>query len=154
LYFRQTGAVWFVAGRRLWRSVSTRVAADLDARCYRHSAIQITGDTEKKKTGKPVVHFEIGCRDSAKTQAFYGQLFDWDITQAGPAATINTGAEGINGHITALGHEPFNYVTVYVQVDDLQAYLDKATALGGKTLVKPCPFPPANSPGWPTPMAT
>jgi len=97
--------------------------------------------TEKKKAGKPVVHFEIGCRDSAKTQAFYGQLFDWDITQAGPAATINTGAEGINGHITALGHEPFNYVTVYVQVDDLQAYLDKATALGGKTLVKPVPIP-------------
>jgi len=96
---------------------------------------------EKKKMGKPVVHFEIGCRDTAKTQAFYGQLFDWDITQAGPAANINTGADGINGHITALGHEPHNYVTVYVQVDDLQAYLDKATALGGKTLVKPVPIP-------------
>jgi predicted enzyme related to lactoylglutathione lyase len=39
------------------------------------------------------VHFEIGCRDTAKTQAFYSQLFDWDITQAGPAANINTGAE-------------------------------------------------------------
>src|SRR5689334_9829604 len=61
---------------------------------------------EKKKMGKPVVHFEIGCRDAAKTQAFYSRLFDWDITQAGPAANINTGAEGINGHITALGHEP------------------------------------------------
>jgi predicted enzyme related to lactoylglutathione lyase len=96
---------------------------------------------EKKKMGKPVVHFEIGCRDTAKTQAFYSQLFDWDITQAGPAANINTRAEGINGHITALGHEPHNYVTVYVQVDDLQAYLDKATALGGKTLVKPVPIP-------------
>jgi len=99
-----------------------------------------TGE-EKKKVGKPVVHFEIGCRDAAKTQAFYSRLFDWDITQAGPAANINTGAEGINGHITALGHEPHNYVTVYVQVDDLQAYLDKATALGGKTLVKPVPIP-------------
>ena len=96
---------------------------------------------EKKKMGKPVVHFEIGCRDSAKTQTFYSKLFDWDITQAGPAAVINTGGEGINGHITALGHEPHNYVTVYVQVDDLQAYLDKATALGGKTLVPPVPIP-------------
>jgi predicted enzyme related to lactoylglutathione lyase len=96
---------------------------------------------EKKKMGKPVVHFEIGCRDTSKTQAFYSQLFDWDIAQAGPAANINTGAGGINGHITSLGHEPHNYVTVYVQVDDLQAYLDKATALGGKTLVKPVPIP-------------
>jgi predicted enzyme related to lactoylglutathione lyase len=54
---------------------------------------------------------------------------------------INTGAEGINGHITTLGHEPNNYVTVYVQVDDVKAYLDKATALGGKTLVPPIAIP-------------
>lgn len=51
---------------------------------------------------------------------------------------ISTGSEsGINGHITSLGHEPQHYVTVYVQVDDLQAYLDKAAALGGKTPVPP-----------------
>ena len=95
-----------------------------------------------KKPGNPVVHFEIGGRDSVKTQAFYSKLFDWEITQAGPAATINTrGTGGIDGHITALGHEPYNYVTVYVQVDDIQAYLDKAKALGGKTLVPPVPIP-------------
>ena len=94
-----------------------------------------------KKVGSPVVHFEIGGRDSAKTQAFYGKLFDWEITPNGPAAVINTGGEGINGHITTLGHEPYNYVTIYVQVDDAQAYLDKAKALGGKTLVPPVPIP-------------
>lgn len=94
-----------------------------------------------KKIGKPVVHFEIGCRDSAKTQAFYSKLFDWDITQTGPAAVINTGSEGIGGHITALGHEPNNYVTVYVQVEDAQAYLDKAIALGGKVVVPPVTIP-------------
>jgi uncharacterized protein len=94
------------------------------------------------RTGKPVVHFEIGCRDNAKTQAFYSKLFDWDIKPSGPsAALINTGAEGINGHITTLGHEPNNYVTVYVQVDDVKAYLDKATALGGKMLVPPIAIP-------------
>src|SRR5256886_10869847 len=27
----------------------------------------------------PVVHFEIGCRDIAKTQDFYKKLFDWKI---------------------------------------------------------------------------
>ncbi len=96
---------------------------------------------EKKKMGKPVVHFEIGCRDVGKTQSFYSKLFDWDITQSGPAAVINTGGEGIGGHITSLGHDPHNYVTVYVQVEDLQAYLDKAIALGGKMLVPPVPIP-------------
>jgi uncharacterized protein len=92
--------------------------------------------------GQPVVHFEIGCRDSARTQEFFRSLFDWNIHVAGPAAMIDTGAgTGIHGHITALGHEPQHYVTVYVQVDDLQAYLTKAEGLGGKTLVPPVDIP-------------
>ena len=92
--------------------------------------------------GQPVVHFEIGCRDIAKTTDFFARLFDWQIQAMGPAAMINTGAgSGIQGHITALGHEPHNYTTFYVQVDDVQAYLDKAAALGGKTLVPPVAIP-------------
>ena len=31
--------------------------------------------------------------------------------------------------------------TIYMRVDDLQAYLDKAERLGGKTLVPPTPLP-------------
>jgi hypothetical protein len=48
---------------------------------------------------------------------------------------------GIQGNITALGHEPHNYVTFYGQVDVLQAYLDRAARLGGKTLVPPTEVP-------------
>jgi predicted enzyme related to lactoylglutathione lyase len=99
--------------------------------------------------GQPVVHFEIGCRNSPKTQEFYGKLFGWKITQHGPAAMIDTGAGGgINGHITALGHEPHHYVTFYVQVDDLQATLDEAVRLGGKTLVPPTEVPGMGSFAW------
>jgi hypothetical protein len=53
---------------------------------------------------------------------------------------INTGGQ-VTGHITALGHEPHNYVTVYVQVDDIDAYLAKAQGLGGKKLVGPIDIP-------------
>lgn len=99
--------------------------------------------------GQPVVHFEIGCRDSAKTQAFYSKLFDWQIQQFGPAAMIDTGGgAGINGHITSLGHEPYRYVTFYVQVDNLEAYLDKVAALGGKTLIPPQEVPGMGSFAW------
>jgi predicted enzyme related to lactoylglutathione lyase len=85
---------------------------------------------------RPVVHFEIGCRDKARTSGFFTKLFDWNTQESGPATMINTGADsGINGHITALVHEPHNYVTLYVEVDDVQAYLDKAVALGGKALL-------------------
>jgi predicted enzyme related to lactoylglutathione lyase len=92
--------------------------------------------------GQPVVHFEIGCRDKAKTSSFFSQLFDWKMLDAGPATMINTtSGEGIQGHISSLGHEPHNYVTVYVQVDDVQAYLDKVQKLGGKMLVPPVEIP-------------
>ena len=91
--------------------------------------------------GRPVVHFEIGCRDSKKTQEFYTQMFGWNITEAGPAAMIAQVAPGIGGHITALGHEPYRYTTFYVDVEDVAAYLKKAESLGGKTLVPPVEIP-------------
>ena len=92
--------------------------------------------------GQPVIHFEIGCKDLAKTGAFFASLFGWNLQTAGPASMINTGStEGIQGHITALGHEPEHYTIFYVQVDDVQAYLDKAASLGGKTLVPPVKIP-------------
>ena len=99
--------------------------------------------------GNPVVHFEIGCRDSAATREFYAKLFDWQMEPYGPAAMIRTGsAQGIAGHINSLGHEPHNYVLVYAQVDDLQACLDKATRLGGKTIVPPTPVPGMGQFAW------
>ena len=102
----------------------------------------------------PVVHFEIGCRDSEKTQGFYNSLFGWTTEMAGPAAMIATGSDdGIQGHITALGHEPHNYVLFYVLVDDLQAYLDKAEGLGGKTVIPPTEVPGMGAFAWFTDVA-
>ena len=92
--------------------------------------------------GAPVVHFEIGCRDRAKTGQFFGKLFDWKMEEFGDATMVDTGNEsGIAGHIAALGHEPHNYVTFYVQVDDLDAKLKEAEELGAKTLVPPQEIP-------------
>ena len=92
--------------------------------------------------GQPVVHFEIGCRDRAKTEKFFTDLFGWHIPPNDPAGAIDTGStQGIAGHITSLGHEPQHYTIFYVEVDDVQAYLDKAVALGGKTLVPPIKIP-------------
>ena len=85
----------------------------------------------------PVVHFEIGCRDRELGNQFYTQLFGWGSEDFGPLSkSFDTGSdEGISGHLTALGHEPHNYVMIYVQVDDIGSYLERAEGLGGKTLV-------------------
>jgi predicted enzyme related to lactoylglutathione lyase len=85
----------------------------------------------------PVVHFEIGCRDTARTSDLYQQLFDWKIES--PANMI--GGAGITGHLTALGHEPHNYTIFYVEVDDVAAYIAKSESLGFRKLVGPIPIP-------------
>jgi uncharacterized protein len=95
----------------------------------------------QKPAGRPVVHFEIGCRDRARTSEFYAKLFGWQFA-SGPAGGIDTGSrEGIQGHITSLGHEPHHYTTFYVDVEDVQASLDQAVAMGGKKLVGPIKIP-------------
>ena len=48
--------------------------------------------------------------------------------------------EGINGGIAG-EQEAATRVTIYVQVDDLQAFLDKAESLGGKTIMPPTVIP-------------
>ena len=92
--------------------------------------------------GCPVVHFEIGCPDSEQACAFYSKLFDWKIESNGGSARVSTGSgDGIPGHITALGHEPRNYVNIYVEVDDVAAYLQRAKELGATPLVGPLDVP-------------
>lgn len=104
--------------------------------------------------GPPVIHFEIGCRDSKKTQEFYTKMFGWTITEAGPAAMIAPEAPGIGGHITALSHEPYHYTTFYVDVEEVAAYLKKAESLAEKPWCPQSPSPPAPLPGCRTPKAT
>ena len=89
----------------------------------------------------PVVHFEIGCKDKAKTSAFYRDVFGWTI-DSGPAGMINTGPDsGIQGHIAALGHEPHQFTHFYIETDDLAASLKQIEAAGGKTIVPPIEIP-------------
>ncbi len=87
--------------------------------------------------GKPVVHFDIGCRDKEKISEFYCTLFDWSRSDYGPySQRIATGADkGIEGFVTSLGHEPHNYVMLYVEVDDIPAYTKRVEELGGKVLI-------------------
>jgi hypothetical protein len=82
-----------------------------------------------------VVHFEILGRDGEKLQKFYTDLFDWKIDASNPMhyGMVEAQAPGIAGGVGPtdlfVGH-----VTVYVQVDDIEASLRKAEALGGRVM--------------------
>ena len=93
----------------------------------------------------PVVHWEIQAKDRKKIQEFYNQLFGWHVDDNNPwnYGMVDTHSEGgINGGIDQ-SNEGRSYVTFYAQVDDLQAYLDKAEKLGGKTILPPTEIPDA-----------
>lgn len=100
-------------------------------------------------TANPVVHFEIGCQDLEKTTAFYTGLFGWAPTPIPYASLLQTNTtEGIQGHITALGHEPHQYVTFYIRTDDIEDCLRRIEAAGGKKVLGPVPLPDKRQFAW------
>ena len=86
----------------------------------------------------PVVHFEIGCTNVAETREFLRGLFDWEFEGAEASPTIDSHSpSGLSGHLVALGEEWGHYVTIYVQVEDLEDSVRRTVDLGGSVLVKP-----------------
>jgi predicted enzyme related to lactoylglutathione lyase len=97
--------------------------------------------------GVPVVHFEIMGGQGQQLEKFYGELFGWKINSNNPMkyGIVDTGGGpgGINGAVGP-AHDGNKRVSIYVQVSDLQATLDRAEKLGGKTIL-----PPSEVPGGP-----
>ncbi len=87
----------------------------------------------------PVTHFEINAKDGKRAQDFYASLFDWKINVVPEMnyGLVDTGWKGgIGGGIGQVDANTGPSATFYVQVEDVQAYLDKAVRLGGK-IVQP-----------------
>ena len=100
--------------------------------------------------GQPIVHFEIIGRDPDRLRGYYAELFGWEY-EVGDTVTasvsepgsygfidVNTlsGASGVNGGVGGgRSHEPA--VLFYVGVDDVEAALARAEALGGRRVLGP-----------------
>lgn len=98
--------------------------------------------------GHPVTWWEIGSNDAKRLQDFYVRLFEWKVNTDNPMnyGMVETGGEGgIGGGIFQASGDMRPYLTFYVSVDDLQRYLDRATELGGKTVLPPMPIPDVGS---------
>ncbi len=90
--------------------------------------------------------FEIVGKDGPALRQFYGNLFGWNIdaSQTGiDYGLVQPAPKGIGGGIGRSEDGGPGHVTVYVEVDDVQSYLDKAESLGGKTVA-----PQMDIPGW------
>jgi predicted enzyme related to lactoylglutathione lyase len=95
-----------------------------------------------------VVHFEIHGSNLDATQKFYQSVFGWEITDLGPQMgnyrMVNTGKDaagatwpGINGGlVTRMGpapqsDQPVNAFVCTIDVDNLDAYLEKVKNAAG-----------------------
>ncbi len=84
----------------------------------------------------PITHFEIIGKDGKKLQQFYADLFGWKVDAENPMSYGMVEAQeghGTGGGIGA-GEANQSYVTVYVEVDNPQTYLDKVVGMGGKVV--------------------
>jgi predicted enzyme related to lactoylglutathione lyase len=84
-----------------------------------------------------VTHFEILGPDPKKLQDFYSSLFGWTVDANNPMAygIVSPTDNGIGGGIAA-SQDGKPLTTVYVEVDDVQTYLDKAKAAGAKVIME------------------
>lgn len=96
--------------------------------------------------GAPVVHWEINSHNAGRLQEFYSSLFGWKVNADNPMqyGLVHTGTD--RGAQGGIGQNDPNMpappaVTFYVEVLDLQATLDLATALGGTVVMPPTDIP-------------
>jgi uncharacterized protein len=81
--------------------------------------------------GQPVAFFEVISPDHVRAQAFYSELFGWQVT-AEPAmggygqVDTRAGEGAIGGGIGPTPAPADKGVKIYMRVDDLETYLDRA----------------------------
>ena len=87
------------------------------------------------------MHFEIAGPDGPVLQQFYRDLFGWKIDvqseEMGNYGLASANKGGIGGGVfpTTEDMPARTYVAFYVQVDDLQAALDKVAGMGGSVIM-------------------
>jgi predicted enzyme related to lactoylglutathione lyase len=94
--------------------------------------------------GRPVTHFQILSRNPDRSQRFYAELFDWKIARDNPLdyRMIDTGADrGIHGGIWPAPPEGHPFMQMFVEVDDIARYAERAKELGGNVIVPPQSLP-------------
>ncbi len=86
----------------------------------------------------PVTWFEIMGKDSEKLQKFYHDVFKWKLTppvkEMGNYSMLEDHEPGISGGIGG-GSGDDARVSIYVEVDDPQKYLDRAVASGATVMM-------------------
>jgi uncharacterized protein len=94
--------------------------------------------------GSPVMQWQIVAKDPVAVTKFYAALFGWQIRTDNALGyrMVDTGSgRGINGGVWPAPPEGHNLVQLFVEVDDVDAYVTKATSLGATVIVPKTEMP-------------
>jgi hypothetical protein len=94
--------------------------------------------------GNPVVQWQILAKDPEAVTRFYSALFGWTINASNALGyrVVETGnGRGIDGGVWPSPPEGHNLVQLFVEVDDIDAALAKATSLGATVIVPKSELP-------------
>ncbi len=91
-----------------------------------------------------VVHWELMGPDGAALTDFYSSLFDWQ-PQATPGFEgynlVDAEQTGVGGAVGQGPEHMPNYLTIYIEVDSIDPYLERIAAAGGSTLIERTELP-------------
>lgn len=90
------------------------------------------------------MQWQIVTTEPDRLAEFYGKLCGWKIhvDHAMGYRTVDTGApRGINGGIWPAPLQAHSFTQLFIEVDDIDAMVEKAGALGAKVLIPPQRLP-------------
>jgi len=90
------------------------------------------------------MQWQIVAREPEKVTKFYSALFGWKIdtnNALGYRAVDTASGRGINGGVWPSPPEGHNLVQLFVEVDDIDAFVSRATALGASVIVPKSELP-------------
>ena len=94
--------------------------------------------------GNPVVQWQIVSKDPGGVARFYSALFGWTVQTDNALGyrVLDTGnPRGISGGVWPSPPEGHNLVQLFVEVDDIDAFIAKASALGASVIVPKSELP-------------
>ena len=94
--------------------------------------------------GNPVVQWQMVSKDPDAVTRFYSALFGWKVetNNALGYRTVDTKSDrGINGGVWPSPPEGHNLVQLFVEVDDVEAFVARATSLGATVIVPASELP-------------
>ena len=94
--------------------------------------------------GNPVMQWQIVAKEPEAVSRFYSSLFGWKVTTnnaLGYRVVDTDSARGINGGVWPSPPEGHNLVQLFVEVDNVDAFVTKAQALGATVIVPASELP-------------